>query len=337
MKVTFFHRKPAPYGSFSIEFIFEDVRRRLQDHIEPIVAVSRYESQGLLKRLYNTIEAAFRQQGDVNHMTGDTHYLVLFMRKRKTVLTVHDCGFMHQSRSELAKKIYRWFWLELPTRRVQYITANSEATKADLLSWTSCSPDKVQIIPVAIGAHFHPKSKPFNVDCPRLLHIGTNTNKNLERVIEALAEINCHLRIIGKLSETQQRLLAQYNIDYSNVFNISDDEMRKEYEACDLLLFVSTFEGFGMPIVEANVVERAVLTSNVASMPDIARDAAHLVDPFDVEAIRVGILKLIEDSVYREHLIVAGRNNKLRFDPNRIANQYLNIYQKIVNTSEQHH
>ncbi|MEM1326818.1 MAG: glycosyltransferase family 1 protein [Bacteroidota bacterium] len=331
MKVTFFHRKPAAYGSFSIEFIFEDVRHRLEDRVAAKVAVSKYESQGLFKRLYNTIEAAFRQRGDVNHMTGDTHYLTLLMRKRKTILTVHDCGFMHQSRSELAKRIYRLFWLELPTRRAQYITTNSEATKADLLQWTSCAPEKVQVIPVAIGAHFQPQPKAFNKAHPRLLHIGTNLNKNLERVIEAVAEIDCHLRIIGKLSNEQIALLKQHDIDYSSAYNISDAAMVEEYEQCDLLLFVSTFEGFGMPIIEANMVERAVLTSQVASMPDVARDAAHLVDPFEVEAIRAGLLKLITDDDYRDQLIAAGRLNRRRFDAQLIAERYLGIYRKVVN------
>ncbi|NJL74867.1 MAG: glycosyltransferase family 4 protein [Saprospiraceae bacterium] len=106
--------------------------------------------------------------------------------------------------------------------------------------------------------------------------------------------------------------------------------MVQQYLDCDILVYVSTYEGFGMPIIEANSVERPVLTSNVTSMPDVAGNAACLVDPFDVQAIRQGLLQIINDATYREQLLANGRINKLRFDPDYIANSYYELYKKIV-------
>jgi glycosyltransferase involved in cell wall biosynthesis len=93
---------------------------------------------------------------------------------------------------------------------------------------------------------------------------------------------------------------------------------------------VSTFEGFGMPIVEANCVERVVLTSNISSMPEVAGNAACLVNPYAIEDIRAGFLKIIHDASYREQLIKNGRQNRQRFDESLIAASYYKLYQLIT-------
>src|SRR5215210_1670387 len=94
--VVFFHRKPRNVGNYSVEFIFEDVRKRLQEHIRAKVAYSTYESSGVLKRLYNALEVIFRQS-DVNHITGDVNYLGLFLPKDRTIHTILDCVHLTSS------------------------------------------------------------------------------------------------------------------------------------------------------------------------------------------------------------------------------------------------
>src|SRR5690606_13296776 len=98
----------------------------------------------------------------------------------------------------------------------------------------------------------------------------------------------------------------------------------------DIILFPSIYEGFGLPITEGNKAGRVVITSNISPMKDIAGDAACLVDPFDVLSIRNGLLKVMEDDVYRERLIKNGFENVKRFDAEFISDQYLAIYQKVA-------
>ncbi len=155
------------------------------------------------------------------------------------------------------------------------------------------------------------------------MHIGDAPNKNLSRLINAVKGINCKLVIIGNPGRTEIEKLRQDKTGFAVKSKLSAEELYREYINCDILAFVSTFEGFGMPIVEANCVERAVLTSNISSMPEVAGNAACLVDPFDANDIRNGLLKLIRDDLYREQLIANGRQNKLRFDGQIIAEQVL--------------
>ena len=85
-----------------------------------------------------------------------------------------------------------------------------------------------------------------------------------------------------------------------------------------------------MPILEGNSVGRPVITSNLLSMPEVAGAAACIVDPTNVEDIRVGILKIINDKDYREDLIKNGFTNAQRFDAKEIARQYVEIYKELL-------
>jgi glycosyltransferase involved in cell wall biosynthesis len=131
------------------------------------------------------------------------------------------------------------------------------------------------------------------------------------------------------LSRDHEAALVGAGIEYSNRYNLSVAEVVAEYESCDLVTLVSTYEGFGMPIVEGNSVGRPVITSNVASMPEVAGDAACLVDPFDVPSIRAGILRVIRDEEYRQQLVANGFRNAERFTAARVAELYEAIYEEL--------
>ena len=115
LKVTFYQRKARRYNNFSIENYFNAVRSGLTDQVLPKVSISKYESNGILKRLYNSFEAIPRQ-GDINHVTGDVHYLTSFLYKRKTLLTVMDCGQLKVLKG-VKLKLFRYFWFRLPAAR----------------------------------------------------------------------------------------------------------------------------------------------------------------------------------------------------------------------------
>lgn len=319
-------RKPHP-NVFSIERLYEDVRGAMPDDMVVQVWTCRYESSGLWPRLRDAW-AARKAQGDVNHVTGDTHYLTFFLDRQRTVLTVADLVSLERLRG-----IKRWLlwllWYWLPVKCSCKVVTISECTRAALLKSVRCSPAKVQVIHCPVSSEFQPKPSQWNAACPRILHIGTTPNKNIDRVAEALSRIQCCLVVVGPMTPAQVAVLIQHGIKYENPVGLSRAALVEEYAKSDLLLFVSTYEGFGLPIVEANAVGRPVVTSNLSSMPEVAGAAACLVDPYRVEEIRAGVLKVMGDVEYREQLIAAGHVNAKRFRAESVAAQYAALYREV--------
>jgi glycosyltransferase involved in cell wall biosynthesis len=328
VRVHFFHRLASAHGTFSVEFIYNVIRERLQSPLFGRKIVAKYSSQGLWRRLYITLAAAF-QQGDVNHVTGDVHFLTLFMRKRKTLLTILDVGFMNHP-SKLGRAVLRLFWLTLPIARSAMVSTISQATKDEVLKYVRCRPEKIRVVYVPIDDSYTPQPKVFNAEKPVILQIGCAPNKNIERLIDALAGVPCHLDIVGKLGDALREKLQASGLSHSISWNLSAAQIQEKYQACDIVSLISTLEGFGMPIVEANAVGRVVITGNILSMPEVAADAAHLVDPYDVAAMRAGFLQLISDAPYREALIERGYRNRQRFTIDKIVADHAALYQELA-------
>ena len=325
IKVVHFLRKPRKVGNYSVETYYQLIRQNISKNIFIKPFVSKFESNGLFKRLYNIIEAGFNQK-DVNHITGDVHFLSLFMRKGKTILTVLDCGILKETKG-WKRRIIKLIWFDLPIKRVKHIIAISEATRNDLLNIVNCPPEKVKVIYICVSQIFKRSPKPFNEACPRILHIGTAPNKNLKCTVESLKNIPCCLVIIGKESEEEEKLLKQYDIKFEWYKNkLTEEEVYQQYMRCDILSFVSLFEGFGMPIIEANATGRAVICGSNSSMPEIAGEAALLVDAESVEDIKTGYLKIIKDERFRNSLIEKGFENANRFSIKNVVQQHEMLY-----------
>jgi glycosyltransferase involved in cell wall biosynthesis len=329
-QITLFFRKLREAGNFSIETSFGEMMRNFPPGSGFVLKkfTSSHLSNGVISRLRGMREAA-RNAGMVNHVTGDVHYLALALPGDNTILTIHDCGFMSHG-NPLARQILKWFWLKLPVRHCRYVVVVSAATRRDILRYTRCDPEKVIVIPTVVAGGFSRVERPFNQDCPRILHVGLAPNKNFPRHVEALSGVRCELRIIGRLEEGHIRLLERHGVRYTCSYNISQEEMYKAYVDSDLLLFASTLEGFGMPIVEAQIVGRAVVTSNLSSMPEVAGDGACLVDPYSVSSIRQGVMRVINDPAYRASIIEAGYSNAARYDARAVAGEYERLYRRVI-------
>lgn len=184
MLVTSYPRKSFLNYNFSMERVFNVVRKALNNDIQYKIAIPRYDSRGMLGRAYNITEAAFRQSG-VNHITGDVHFLALLLKNKWTILSIIDCGNLDGFRG-LKKFLFLLFWFWLPEKRVSLISVISEATKRELLRHLKCNSDKIRVIYCPVSDIFRPVPKDFNVEKPVLLEIGTSRNKNIERLAEAL-------------------------------------------------------------------------------------------------------------------------------------------------------
>lgn len=329
MTVAYFHRKPRA-NYFSMEGVFKAVCEALPCEVQAKVWFCRFQ-RGFAGRLYNMVEAIFRQR-TINHIVGDVHYLALSLPKRRTILTIHDC-VSPRAMKGIKRLALVLLWYKLPVKRCAAVTVVSEFTKSEVLHFVKCTPERITVIPDPVSPQFVPNPLPFNVARPVILQVGTGRNKNIPRVAEALRGLHCHLDIVGKLDPAQRQILSDNAVSYSESRDLTAEQVVDRYRRCDMVVFASTYEGFGLPIVEANATGRAVVTSNICSMPEVAGSAACLVDPFDCSSIRAGILRVINDSNYRSHLVAQGFENVKRFRAELIAGQYAALYQEVLSHS----
>ena len=331
IEVVYHQRRPLPNISFSLETYFDTVRQHLSDNAFHVrVHQSPHASRGIRGRVRN-MRASRARRGQINHITGDGLYLGIGLPGRRTVLTVPDLAYV-MNPSVLRRAMIELLWYRLPVRRAAIVTVISEFTRSRLLDLLPEARDKVRVIYACPSTRFAPDARPFRAERPVLLQVGTSPNKNVERVAHALEGMDCQLHVLGALNAEHAAALRRARIDYRNSVNLSTDELVRSYREADAVVFCSTYEGFGLPIVEAQLVGRPVITSTVASMPEIAGNAACLVNPFDVRSIRAGIQRVIADNAYRTQLVADGFRNAGRFAPKRIADEFADVYRSLASS-----
>ena len=276
----------------------------------------------------NNLLAVRPRKNTIYHITGDVHYMGIRLGKR-AILTIHDVGSVTSKKGLFVRFYIKCIWFWLPALRVRHITVISEFTKQELRQIIPFYKRDIHVIHNPVNPVFQFSDKPFNTGSPKVLLVGTKPNKNLNRIFEAMHGLPCELIIIGSLNEVQTTLLNALNLNYRNKVKLTVADIYNCYLECDMLCFPSLYEGFGMPIIEAQAVGRPVITSNIGAMKEVAGSGACLVDPYNEESIRAGVLKVMNQPDYREQLIQNGLKNVQRFTLEHIAQQYQSLYKQM--------
>ena len=324
-KVTYINREPRKTG-FSIEGIFSLIKDCLKGRVE----IGNYDMDPRKSWLRNVF-AVRKHAGDINHVTGDVNFLLLWLWGKKNLLTVHDMGHYDTLRGRKVKHIvYHYFWFYLPLKNATYVTVISNFTRDKLLEYFKYPPHRIRVVydPVKPIFRYHPKEA-LNAK-PRILQIGTGKHKNLTNLIAAVEGMDVHLDIVAMPDEAMMERLRASNVPFTVYSGLTDAGVNERYVACDLLFFASFYEGFGMPIIEAQSVGRPVITSNLGAMKEVAGDSAVLVDPSNVDEIKSAINEILTNRARYNALVASGRDNIVRFHHEKIAQDYLNVYQEML-------
>lgn len=324
ININFFFRKPSE-NFHSIEELFSNIQSAFPDYIHFKNIFLPYHS-GFWGRIKNILFVK-KHLAQINHITGDVNYIALGMPKKNTILTVHDIGSI-LNYSFIKSKIIRLLWFKIPFNRVSKIITISDFSKKEIINNFKVNRKKLIVIPNCVSEKFTYTPKEFNTDKPNILIVGTKENKNIKNILPALKNIKCTLIIIGKLPENQKEILKGF--EYINFTNVDFEEVVRIYKMSDLLLFPSIYEGFGMPIIEAQASGIPVITSNLEPMKSVASDGAILVNPYNKNEITDAVLNLINNKELRTKLIANGTKNAKKYTCSAIAEELVNIYTQML-------
>ncbi|MER2598647.1 MAG: glycosyltransferase family 1 protein [Caldilineales bacterium] len=272
------------------------------------------------------------------------------------LITVHDLAFMRYPQAFRGPhRRYLQSQVRRSVRRARAVIAVSEATKRDLVTFFGVSPERVTVIYNGVDAAFTPapaeavaafrarKALPERF----LLHLGTlEPRKNLTRLVQAFARVRTRdtgqprLKLVlagGKgwsydsiFAEVERLGLAD---DVLFPGYIDDRELADWYRAATLFVYPSLMEGFGLPVLEAMACGAVVVTSNVSSLPEVAGNAALLVDPTDVEALAEALLGLLHVPELAAELRARSVQQAARFSWQRTAEQTAALYRRMLDDS----
>ncbi len=330
IKVQFVERK------FNYFVSVEKVFRLVAGALDPERFETRFTQLPYLNTLAGMLKnlAFFRPSADADifHVTGHCHYIALLLPPEKTVLTIHDLGFLH-TRGGVRRGLLKKLLLDWPIRRLKYVTAISEATRDEIEQHLPDVRGKIRVIedpmdPAFVAAE---KKEEFNSQTPNILQVGTSPNKNVENLIAAIAGLDCRLTLVGEVDEGIVRSLREKDIKFETRSQLDTDALKREYRAADIVSFCSTYEGFGLPIIEAQGMRTPVVTSDISPMKDVAGPGgAILVDPHDPASIRRGIESLINNTQLRKSVVDQGISNLERFEVKKIAAKYGDLYREVL-------
>ena len=328
--VHYFYRHPYKIY-FSIEKLFNGIAAEInKDSKNYAIREFTLPFMNGLSNMWKNIRFVKQNQGEINHITGDAHYAILGCGKQAfNVLTIHDCVLLTQIPKTSPRYWFiKWVWYSLPVKKADIVTVISENTKNELVYYIGCKPGKVRVIGNYLDRVYTPHPFIFRKERTRILFIGTALNKNLERLILAIQGLPVFLDLVGMLSLDQRHQLEKQQTEFSQSMELSESDMLAKYVNCDLLAFPSIYEGFGLPIIEAQAVGRPVITSNLSPMKEVAGLGACFVDPYDVQSIRSGLERVIGDDEYRNNLLTLGADNVTRFKLDKVAEEYLEVYRQ---------
>lgn len=326
MKILYVYRNPEM--GISIGKVYsqiEDKMKSLCDVDSVYMPESNYKPISLAKNIMYLRKYLKEKKYDIVHITGAEHYLIPFIKSQHIVVTVHDFGFYTQRKKTWRLKLKSLLWIK-PLSLADRVVCISNKTLDEARRLVDLKDEQCCVVYNPIGKEFFFDRKEIRKDCPVFLQIGTRPHKNLTNTVLALEGMNCHLRIIGELSQEQIKLLKEHGIDYSNVYNLTNEEVVEEYRKCDVVNFISLHEGFGLIVVEGQAVGRVVVTSNIPPMTEVADGTAVLVDPNSISDIRLGYKKALAES---ERFIELGLCNVKKYTVESTVQKLYAIYETI--------
>ena len=264
-------------------------------------------------------------------------------------MTIHDATFA-DTPDCFGRAFAAWYGWLIPklAKRVRRVVTVSEFSRQRLAETTGVPAEQIDVVPNGVDPKFVPASTEavaalrlkFGLDGPYVLVLGSlEPRKNLTtllKVWKVLSEKRPDLTL-AVAGGSNLSIFSDDQLDVESLPRVKrlgyvvDDDLPALYSGCESFVFPSTYEGFGLPPLEAMACGAPVVCSNATALPEVVGDAAMLIAPTDVDAIAHAIQQVAEDSALRDRLYIAGRTQASKYTWNASADH---IWRILVNAAE---
>lgn len=330
------------------EFLFlpENVRKincGLLTQIRPLRAVWEQSALPLHIR---------RWKIDVFH--SPLHVAPILLSSR-SVVTIHDMTLFSLPAQHIrTKRLYFSKLMPFIARKADKIIADSECSKRDIMRILKIPETKIKVIYLGVDGVFRPIKDPrrlvhirrkYQIVSNFILYAGVlEPRKNLGRLIKAFhklrqeKKLECQLVIAGKKGWSYSKvfqLVEDLELGRDVIFTgyVSDDDLVLLYNAAELFVYPSLYEGFGLPPLEAMACGTPVIASNVSSLPEVVSDAGLLVNPYDERGIGNAIYEALTNEGLRKEMGEKGLRRARLFLWEKTARETLQVYQEVLDSS----
>ena len=264
------------------------------------------------------------------------------IKAQKRVVTIHDFSweiypeFHPKERIDYFQKNFY-----ASVKRCDHIITGSEFTKHEIIQRTGISSDKISVIYHGIDhTLFYPRTHHHIPKQKYILSVGSiEPRKNLKNLLLAYELLDSsikdeyHLILVGAQGWKNDEIVGLMKkldkwVQYSGF--VSDEALSSLYSEATLFVYPSLYEGFGIPPLEAMACGTAVIVSNASTLPEVCDDAAFYVDPMDIEAIKNGILTVLNNEALREDLIQKGLQRAKEFSWEKSALEHQKVFEKVL-------
>ncbi len=284
-----------------------------------------------------------RLNPDLVHSLG---YVGPLASGKPQVVSVHDLNYLGHSgrRTPIGRRAFRFF-VERTVKRASHVITISNFSRGEIMRHLGVPPEKVSVVYCAAKEAVADSHKTFeneilmNVTQPFMVALSSlSAHKNIARLIAAFAKISPEvpqsLVLIGHMPEKSAEIRAElqragdHRIHFTGF--IPDDDVDALMERASLFVFPSLYEGFGLPILDAQEAGVPIACSNVAALPEVAGEGAILFDPLSVDDMAEKLKRALLDPELRNALVEKGRQNAHRFSWDKAARETMDIYRKVV-------
>ncbi len=272
--------------------------------------------------------------------------------KCKQLPVIHDINFKHHPKDIkwLTSKYYNYYFPKFAKEATRIATV-SKYSKNDIALQYNISSDKIDVVYNGINSFFKPLTedekykarKLFSYGNPYFVYVGSiHPRKNIPTLLKAFSQFKSEKKTAHKLvlagpnywgMSDIYKILKEEKIEEEVLFTnrLKDEDLALALGGAEALTFIPYYEGFGIPLVEAMAAEVPIITSNVTSLPEIAGEAALLVNPLNIAEIKNAMIKVVEDEGVKQQLIANGRDQKLKFSWDKSADLLWHSITKTIN------